>query len=241
MREAATIVDTLADTDPGANWIDGYVAIVFRGAMSSAAGDIPAALLDADRLSKLPNDLSGWASFFSPYLRSLVLLGESTDESMAAAVAAVEASRAVSQSAQDMAASTLGTQLYRIGRHDEAHAATRQCLESPVMMESFKIAQVTGAVRSLTALGRLEEALDVIETDFGPMLDAQHRNLRVHRLLSLIIVLHDLRELERRDHLAAISLKIATNWDPRLPPMSWPRFLATKKSSARSPNPTPPN
>lgn len=237
MREAATIVDTLADTDPGANWIDGYVAIFFRGAMSSAAGDIPAALLDADRLSKVPNDLSGWASFFSPYLRALVLLGQSTDESMAAAVEAVEASRAVSQTAQDMAASTLGTQLYRVGRHEEALAATRQCLESPVMMESFKIAQVTGAVRSLTALGRLEEALDVIETDFGPMLDAQHRNLRVHRLLSLVIVLHDLREVERRDHLAAISLEIATNWDAQIAADVLAEVLGDKEAVAALPEP----
>jgi hypothetical protein len=74
----------------------------------------------------------------------------------------------------------LGTQLYRVGRHEESLAAAVLCLDATVMFEIHRIRQLPAAARTLTALGRYEEALDIIETDFGPMLDAQHHNLRVH-------------------------------------------------------------
>ena len=212
LLEAATIVDTLTETDPSGNWIDSYPAVYFRGMVSAAAGDRAAAIRDADRLSNFANDPSGWARFFSAHLRAMLMPGR-TDESMAATLAAVEASRGLSQSAEGLAAYSLGVQLYRVGRHEEAVTATLQCLESPVIQESIKIMMISVAARPLTALGRHEEALDIIETDFGPMHDAQHHNLRAHQLLSLAVVLDGLDQSERRDHLAAISLKVNTAWN----------------------------
>jgi predicted ATPase/class 3 adenylate cyclase len=211
LLEAATIVDTLAETDTNGNWVDSYAAVYFRGMASSAVGDRASARRDADRLSNFVNDPTGWARFFSAHLRAILLPG-GTDESMAATLAAVEASRGVSQSAEGLAAFSLGVELYRVGRHEEALAATLQCLESPMIPESINVMQISVAARPLTALGRHEEALDIIETDFGPMLDAQHHNRRVHQLLGLIVVLHGLDQRERRDHLAAITLKVDTNW-----------------------------
>jgi hypothetical protein len=83
---------------------------------------------------------------------------------------------------------------------------------APEMVESFRIMQLPVAARPLTALGRYGEALDIIETDFGPMLDAQHHNLRLQQVLGLTIVLHGLDQIERRDRLAAISLKLTSDW-----------------------------
>jgi predicted ATPase len=209
--EAATIVDTLIDTDPDGEWFDSVVALAFRGNMSSARmGDIPAALLDADRLGNLPNDPSGYARFLSAHIRATVLSWQSTDESMAATVALVEAGRPVSQFAYASAVSMLGAQLYRAGRHEEAVDALLLCFESPVVGEMHRIRQISVVAGPLAALRRYGEALDIIETDFGPMLEAQDRNFRGSQLLGLTIVLDCLDRIERRDRLAAISLKLGS-------------------------------
>jgi tetratricopeptide (TPR) repeat protein len=212
LLEAATIVDTLIDTDTGEDWFDSYIAIYFRGMASGSAGDIPAALFDADRLSELPNDPTGYAGFFSAHIKAIALLPQWTEESMAATVAAVDAARSVSEFAYTLAVAGLGSQLDRVGRHEEALAAILLCLDANAMTESVKIIQLPSAARPLTALGRYEEALEIVETDFGPMLDAQHHSLRVNQLLSLTIVLHGLGQIEHRDRLAAVSLKLATDW-----------------------------
>jgi hypothetical protein len=116
--------------------------------------------------------------------------------------------RSVSQFAYASSVSLLGVQLYRVGRHEEAVDAVLLCFEAPEVTEMSRIQQISFAARPLAALGRYEEALDIIETDFGPMLDAQHDNLRRFQLLGLTIVLDSLDQIERRDRLAAISLKL---------------------------------
>jgi hypothetical protein len=210
--EAAAIVDSRADADPDGDWVDSLVALDFRGSMSSMSGDIPAALLDADRLSRLSGEPTGWARYFSAHLRAMVLFPQWTEESMAATVAAAEAARSVCELADVIPKMLLGTQLYRVGRHEEALAVALTCLDSPTLLESGRIRQVPAAVRPLVALGRYQEALDIIETDFGPMLDAQHHNLRVNQLFGLTTVLHGLDQIEPRDHLATTAFRLR-GWD----------------------------
>ena len=125
---------------------------------------------------------------------------------MAATIDMVEASRSVSPFASAISSSMLGVHLSRTGSHEESIAALLLCLESEAMAESVKLIQLANVAKPLTALGRYEEALDIIEMDFGPMMDAQYRDRHVYQLLSLAIVLHGLDQLERRDHLAAIAL-----------------------------------
>ena len=211
--EAATIVDTLIEADPAGDWFDSHVALFWRGTVSSAIGDIPAALLDVDRLDNLQNDPTGYTRWFSAHLKALTLWSQSNAESMAAAVASVDAARSVSEFAYAMAVSVLGTQLYRAGRHEEALVAILLCLETPALTDSIRVLQLPFAARPLTALRRYDEALNLIQTDFGPMLEAVQESLRVQQLLSLTIVLHGLEQIERRDQIAALSLKLGTNWD----------------------------
>jgi hypothetical protein len=160
--DAATIVDALIKTDPGGDWIDSVVAIYYRGILSCTTGNVPAALVDADRLNELPRDPTGYGRYFSAHIRALALLPEWTAESMAATNDMVEASRSVSQLAYAMASSMLGNQMFQPGSYEESIAAALFCLESPVMLESVKIMQLPNVTRPLTALGRYEEALDII-------------------------------------------------------------------------------
>jgi predicted ATPase len=211
--EAAAIVDTLIDTDPDGDWFDSCVALDFRGAMSIFSGDIPAALHDAERLTNLsPQDPTGWARYFSAHVRAMALFPQWSEESMAATVAAAEAARSVSELADAIMTGLLGTQLYRVGRHEEALEAALTGLHSANLIESARIRQVSTATRPLVALGRYEEALDIIETDFGPMLDAQHHNLSVFQLLGLTILLHGLDQIEQRDRLARTAFQLG-RWD----------------------------
>jgi predicted ATPase len=238
--EAASIVDALIEADPTEDWYDSHVALFFRGTISSAVGDIPAALVDADRLGNLANDPTGYARWFSAHLRALTFMSQSNAESMAAADAAVDAARSVSEFAYAMSASVLGTQLYRVGRHEEALSAILLGLETTVMSDSIRVLQLPFAARPLTALGRYEEALDIIQMDFGPMLEAVYDSLRVQQLLSLTIVLHGLEQTERRDHLAALALKLGTNWDTVETATGVVRdVLGTDEAVAALPDPDP--
>lgn len=213
MLEAATMIDTLTATDRRWDGSTSIVALSFRGSMASLAGDIPAAMLDAARLSDVPQDPTGWARFSSAQIKAIALFPQWSIGSIAATNDLMDAARSVSEFAYFMAAPMLGTQLYRVGRHEEALAATKLCLEAPAMMEMVRVRQLPTAARPLTALGRYEEALAIIETDFGPMLDAQYRNLRVQQLLGLVVVLHGLNQTECRDRLAGTLSKLASQWE----------------------------
>jgi predicted ATPase/class 3 adenylate cyclase len=211
LLDAAEVVDALIDADADADrdWIDLLAAIWHRGLLSCLTGDLQAAMLDADRLDDIPHDPTGYAHWFSAQIRAQALMTQSTAESLAAAYDAVEISRSVSQSAYDHSVMMLGAQLSRVGRHEEAYSATRLGIDSPAMSESLRVTTVLIAARPLAAMGRFEEALDVIESDFGPMLETHRRNLRLHQLLVLVTALHVLDQIERRDRLAAISLQLA--------------------------------
>ena len=65
------------------------------------------------------------------------------------------------------------------------------------------------AAKSLAALGRYEAALDVVEKDFGPMIDAQRRRLMSLQLLALVLILHQLQRHERINELAVIACSFA--------------------------------
>ena len=209
LLEAATIVDTLIETEPDGDWIDSApAALYFRGLASSATGDIESALLDADRLAALPQDPTGYGRWSAAQVRATALAALTTEESIAAATEAVEAARSVSPFAYAGSLALLGTHMYRVGRYEEALSSAMRCLEAPVMMESIRIRQVPVAARALAALGRYEEALRIIERDFGPMLDAQRRTLLNDRLLGLTFILDHLNLIERRNHLASVLLAV---------------------------------
>jgi predicted ATPase len=236
--EGATIVDTLIETDPDGDWLDSVVAVLFRGFWSSTTGNVSAALLDADLLNDLPRDPTGYARWCSAHLRAVALLRQGNAESMAATNAGVEASRSVSQFCRTLSGALLGGELYRVGRHEEALSEVLHCLYAPAMMESLRILMLPGAAKPLTALGRHDEALEIIEMDFGPMLDAQRRTLRMNQILGLAIILHSLGQTERRDRLAAISLKISIHWDAgRQVAVSLGEILGGEEAVAALPEP----
>ena len=58
---------------------------------------------------------------------------------------------------------------------------------------------------ALALLGRYDEALDVVEKDFGPMINAQRARLMGAQLAALVLILHHLQRRERINGLAGVA------------------------------------
>ena len=69
------------------------------------------------------------------------------------------------------------------------------------------------AAKSLAGLGRFEEALRIVEMDFGPMIGAQRAARRRHQLTSLASILHQLDQLDGLEHLAALTMALPGSGD----------------------------
>ena len=64
-------------------------------------------------------------------------------------------------------------------------------------------------VRSLAGLGRYEDALEIVEKDFGPMIDSQRERLQIGQVVAVILILHRLQLLERINDIAAVAKALA--------------------------------
>ncbi len=95
--------------------------------------------------------------------------------------------------------------LSRAEQYDGALAAARQCFDSQVLGQTSKVDSLVPAVKSLAALGRYEEALDVVEKDFGPMIIALRARLMGCQLAALVLILHHLQRHERIDERAGVA------------------------------------
>jgi hypothetical protein len=119
--------------------------------------------------------------------------------------------RTIGRFADDSSASIKATLLSHTERYDEALAAAMQCLDSQVLGQSVKVNSLVPAVKSLAALGRYEAALDVVEMDFGPMIDAQQARLMSIQLVALVLILHQLQRHERINELAGVASAYASD------------------------------
>jgi hypothetical protein len=112
--------------------------------------------------------------------------------------------RTISRYADDNTAAMKARLLSHTVRYEEALAAAQQCLDSQVLAQTTRIDVLVPAVKSLAALGRYEAALDVVEKDFGPMIDAQRTKLMSSQLVALVLILHQLQRHERINELAGV-------------------------------------
>jgi hypothetical protein len=81
-----------------------------------------------------------------------------------------------------------------------------ECLDSPGLAQSIKISVLPAAAATFAGLGRWEDALQITETDFGPMIEIQRRALRAYQLTALALILNQLGRLGRFDHVAGLAM-----------------------------------
>ena len=80
-----------------------------------------------------------------------------------------------------------------------------QCLDSQVIGQTARMNLLVPAVRSLAGLGRYEDALEIVEKDFGPMIDSQRKRLQISQFVALILILHRLERLERINQIVGVA------------------------------------
>jgi uncharacterized protein YciI len=200
---AAAIVDELIETGQPANLA--FASLLLRGLLPIPS-DASAALVESDRLSDLQVEGDArYAEWMSLFLRTNVLMFQGDAAALDSARELEAVGRTVSRAVDDNSVAMTAILLSRTERFEEALATSMHCLDSPVMGQGVRMNLLVPAAKSLAALGRYEAALDVVEKDFGPMIDAQRRRLMGSQLVSLILILHQLQRLERINELAGLA------------------------------------
>jgi hypothetical protein len=142
-------------------------------------------------------------------IRTYTLMFDGDDAALTSAMQMEAVGRTLSRYIDDHTTSAKAMLLSRTDRYDEALAAAMQCLDSHVLGQSTRMNSLVPAVKSLAALRRYEAALDVVEMDFGPMIDAQRTRLISSQLVALVLILHQLERHERINELAGIAYSYA--------------------------------
>jgi predicted ATPase/class 3 adenylate cyclase len=204
--EAAAIVDELIAADqPFTPSFSSLIALANRGIFLGFT-DVSAALAESDRVSELQVDgeprVAEWMSLM---IRTNVLMFAGDAGALASAMQMEAVGRTLARYADDNTVAIKATLLSHTERYDEALAAAMQCLNSQVLAQSTRISSLVPAVKSLAALGRYEAALDVVEKDFGPMIDAQRTRLMGSQLVALVLILHQLQRHERITEIAGVA------------------------------------
>ena len=140
--------------------------------------------------------------------RYFILRAQASPDALNAALDAAEIARTLDRTTYDTSLTNVALHLSIAGRFDEALPVAMQCLDSPGLAQSSRISVLPSAARSLAGLGRFEEALRIVEMDFGPMIGAQRAARRRHQLTSLASILHELDQLDGLEHLAALTMAL---------------------------------
>jgi predicted ATPase len=206
---AAAIADELIETGRTLD-LGAWASLLYRGLFLASTGDTPAAIADADRLSE--GQIEGesrYHEWMSLMVRVTALGFDGDVAASGTATQLVAIGRTISRIADETSVSILATWLSLAGRFDEALPAAMQCLNSPVLPQTPRINMLLPAVRSLAGLGRYDDALEVVEQDFGPMIDAQRERLQISQIIGLIMILHELQSFERINDLAGVTEALA--------------------------------
>jgi len=203
--EAAAMIDNVSGNNPNVNPLPLY----FRAIGYSLAGDHDAALHESDRLLEFFNpehQLAAYSKWFGLHLRGIVLANQHDRDAATSFTEALKLGASISRIVRDASMSGLAIQLSIAGRYEEAVSVTTQCLGSPVLGQSAMLGELPVAANAFAGLGQYEAALDIVERDFGPMIDSQKQALTAYQLTALALILHHLDQPERLDHLARLAL-----------------------------------
>lgn len=205
--EAAAIADELIAADPPVPLsIPSYLSLLYRGIALSFTSPLEVPLAESDRLRALQVDGEPRvAQWMSSSLRAIALTFARDDSGAVSVVEAEAAGRSISRYGYDTVVAAKAILMSRVGRHDEALAAALYSFDSPVVGQATKVDSLFPAAKSLAALGRRSEALDVLERDFGPMINTLRSKLMVSQLAALTLMLHDLQRRDRIPELVGLA------------------------------------
>ena len=204
--EAAAIVDELIKTDPALTLtFPLYGSLLRRASVLALSSPLEVALEESERLGKLQVDgeprLAEWVALS---LRTYASMFNRDDRALTFAMQADIVGRTISRYIEEYSASTNAMLLSRSERYEEAVAAATQAFEFQFLGQANKVDSLVPAAKSLAALGRFEEALEVVEKDFGPMLNAQRARLVGSQFAGLLLIRHHLGIDEGLEELVAV-------------------------------------
>jgi predicted ATPase/class 3 adenylate cyclase len=202
MKTAAAMFDGLTAT------LSVYpTALMYRAGNYALEGDRLSAIADPDRALEMQIEGDArYPEWVAAHARVLVQMIEHPEDFLADAMESAEIGEEVSRNTHDIAMSSVATALALDGRFGEALTASMACLDSPVLLRSIRIGALVPAVGSLAGLARIEDALQVVQKDFGPIIEAQRQALTIYRLTALALILHQLGLAERFQQVAALAL-----------------------------------
>jgi predicted ATPase/class 3 adenylate cyclase len=215
--------------------------VFFRSNVNALMGEHDAALADADLLDEfaaVDPDRAAYLLWMAHLARGLVadLRGESF---VGETSRAVEAVKGISRWAETIAISALSEALRKDGEYELALELVRAVLGAPLVNEGIRIPRVATGAIACAALGRLDEAVEIIGMDLGPMLEPQRRLLLQAQLTGLgatLVALGASRELER---MASIALNMTPNNDTRALRNLWAEILDGRQRVESLPGPSP--
>ncbi|MEO6654176.1 MAG: hypothetical protein ABIP17_16135 [Ilumatobacteraceae bacterium] len=211
--EAAAMVDELVAAGPSETIaIPMLSAYLYRGVFMALSSPIPVALAESDRLRALQVDRRPRvAEWVSTQLRTVALMFDGDDAASTAVLEAEAVGRTVSRYVLDNTVALKSILLSRVDRYEESLAAALECFDSEVLGQTNKLNSLVPAALSLAALGRFDEAVDLVERDFGPMIHAQRARLLGSQLAALVLTLHHLECHERVEELVPVGYAYGHN------------------------------
>lgn len=238
--DAANYVETLRSGNPDdfASWA---AVIFFQSNVHAVLGDHDAALAGADLLTDLAREApthQAWMMWMSYMARGLVA-AQRGNFSIELNTNAVKAIKGISSWAEIIATAGLSDALFFDGQHERALALVRACLGAKRANEGVRIATIATGATACAALGRFDEAIEIIETDLGPMLGPQRRlqlRAQVTGLAAVLAALHDPPNLTR---LASIALNLSSNLYANLERNRWIKILGSERALLDVPEPSP--
>ena len=211
--QSAAAADELIRAGPPVRLaIPSYLALLYRGIFLTLSSPLADSLAESDRLGELQVDGEPRvAEWISASLRTVALMLGQDSAGLTSVMQAEALARTISRYADDTTVAAKAVLMSRAARYDEALAAATQSFDSPVVGQSSKVDALIPAASSLAALGRYEEAVDVVEKDFGPMINALRPRLMGSQLVALLLILHHLRRHERVYELLSIAYAFCHN------------------------------
>ena len=238
--EGAVFVDELRTGDPDhfALWSP---VVFFQANIHAAMGDYDAALASADLLADLASESpthQAWLMWMSYSARGLVAALQG-DPSIELATNALKAIKGTSAWAETIATAGVADALLVDGQHEQALELARECLDAKRANEGVRIPMIATGAAACAALGRFDEALEIIGTDLGPMLDPQRRLQLRAQVTGLAAILAALGDSANLDRLASIALNLSPSIYDTLERMRWIQILRSERALADVPEPSP--
>ena len=161
------------------------------------------------------------------------------DPSIELATNALKAIKGISAWAETIATAGVADALLVDGQHEQALELARECLDAKRANEGVRIPMIATGAAACAALGRFDEALEIIGTDLGPMLDPQRRLQLRAQVTGLAAILAALGDSANLDRLASIALNLSPSIYDTLERMRWIQILRSEHALADVPEPSP--